>query len=184
MNRLHATLKYFAALALCFLVRLIPHMPNVEPIMSAQVPAARRFGPLAGFGFGFASILIYDSITSGIGVWTWATAFAYGLVGLIAARFFRGRSVSRLTYVGFAFWSTIAYDALTGLTVGPLVWHQSFAGALVGQVPFTIMHLAGNMIMAAVVSPVLYNWFAPEPKRLPVGEPIGNSVTTHLPASY
>jgi hypothetical protein len=53
---------------------------------------------------------------------------------------------------------TLVYDALTGLTIGPLMFKMPFMVALVGQIPFTLWHLAGNMVMALVFSPALYKW--------------------------
>jgi hypothetical protein len=30
--------------------------------------------------------------------------------------------------------------------------------ALVGQIPFTLLHLAGTVVFATLLSPVLYRW--------------------------
>lgn len=53
---------------------------------------------------------------------------------------------------------TIAYDALTSLTIGPLMFGQPFMNALVGQIPFTLMHLVGNAVLAVTISPLVYRW--------------------------
>ena len=159
--------KFFAGWLLVFLVRLISFRPaNIEPVLTAQMPFSKRCGAAAGFCFAFANMVIYDLFTSGIGVWTWVTAFAYGLLGILAALFFKNRESSALNYSLFAVGGTILYDALTGLTIGPIFFGQPFMAALIGQIPFTARHLLGNTIFAALISPALYRWVAANPKSV------------------
>ena len=66
--------------------------------------------------------------------------------------------LKRKNYVLFAVIGTLFYDAVTGLTIGPLLWGQPFMVALIGQIPFTLLHLAGNITFAVVLSPLLYTW--------------------------
>ncbi|MEN9413670.1 MAG: hypothetical protein RLZZ342_757 [Candidatus Parcubacteria bacterium] len=129
--------------------------PNVEPILSVLMPLGKRTGALVSIGFAVSSILVYDALTSGWGSWTWAAAGAYGLVALLATLYFRFAPATRGHFIGFGIVGTLIYDALTGLTVGPIMFEQSFAAALAGQIPFTLLHLAGTVLFAAVVSPVL-----------------------------
>ncbi|MBU3942101.1 MAG: hypothetical protein KKF74_04270, partial [Nanoarchaeota archaeon] len=53
---------------------------------------------------------------------------------------------------------TLIYDAITGIGTGMLFFKQSFMLTLMGQIPFTLYHLAGNIVLAAIVSPLLYKW--------------------------
>jgi len=109
------------------------------------------------FIFGFLSVGIYDLLTSGWGTWTIITALAYGFVGLGAYFFFKNRSGWK-NYALYAVIATIFYDAITGLTIGPLFFHQSFMVSLVGQIPFTLLHLLGNVSFAIILSPVIEMW--------------------------
>ena len=144
-------------MAACLLLRLTPlRMPNVEPILATQMPFAKAYGKTIGFIFGVASVLSYDFITGTFGAWSFFTAGVYGLVGVLAARFFQKRAATRRNFVSYAIFATLLYDALTGLTVGPLFFHQSFLTALVGQLPFTAMHLFGSITFSLIVSPSLY----------------------------
>ena len=68
--------------------------------------------------------------------------------------------MKRINYVKFAVIGTLFFDAITGLTVGPLFFNQSFMSALIGQIPFTILHLIGNVSFAFVVSPILYTYIS------------------------
>ena len=151
--------KYAIGFAVCFAVRLIPFRPpNVEPVMTANMPFSKRFGYIGGFAFGFLSIALFDVFTRKTGVWTLVTAIAYGLVGIGAAWFFKNRKSSVRNYATYSVIGTLAYDAATGLTIGPIFYAQPFMQALTGQIPFTLMHLAGNLAFSAILSPLLYSW--------------------------
>ena len=152
-------IKYTIAFLLTLGIRLIPfRAPNIEPIMAIQMPFAKKYDFLGAFFFGFVSIVIYDLFTSGIGLWTFVTAVVYGIVGIFAVWFFKSKKSSRLNYVKFALIATIAYDALTGLTMGPLFFGQTFMVSLIGQIPFTALHLLGNVSFAFFLSPVIEKW--------------------------
>ncbi|MFA5773577.1 MAG: hypothetical protein WC908_02815 [Candidatus Paceibacterota bacterium] len=155
-------IKYVIAFLVVLVIRLMPfRAPNVEPIMAVIMPFGKVYGGIMAFIFGFLSIVLFDSVTSGIGIWTLVTALAYGFVGLGAYFYFKNRSGWK-SYASYAIIATILYDVLTGLTIGPLFFHQSFMVSLVGQVPFTAMHLLGNVSFAIVLSPVIERWIVKE----------------------
>ena len=150
--------KYITLFIVALIVRLLPfRAPNLEPIMAIQMPFAKVYGGLYAFMFGFMSIAVYDALTSGIGIWTWIAAFAYGFVGLGARIYLKNRS-SWKNYAIYALIGTIFFDALTGLTLGPIFFGQTFAVALLGQIPFTIIHLLSNISFAIVLSPMIAKW--------------------------
>jgi hypothetical protein len=70
----------------------------------------------------------------------------------------------------YAVIATIVYDAVTGLTIGPLFFHQSFLVSLVGQIPFTLLHLLGNVSFAIVLSPVIERWLIKKEEKVAVLE--------------
>jgi uncharacterized membrane protein len=147
-------IKYSLGFVICLGLRLLPFRPpNMEPILAAAMPFSKQYGRMSGFMFGFLSIGLYDLITGKLGWWTLLTAAAYGLVGLGAALFLKNRQNIPLNYLLYSIVGTLAYDALTGLTMGPLMFDQPFMQALTGQVPFTLMHLLTNAILA-LPSPV------------------------------
>ena len=151
-------LKYTIAFFSVLVFRMIPfRTPNVEPIMAVIMPFGKIYGGVMAFVFGFLSIVLFDSMTSGIGVWTLVTALAYGLLGIGAQYYFKNRSGWK-SYASYAVVATIIYDAITGLTIGPLFFHQTFMISLVGQIPFTVLHLLGNVSFAIVLSPVIERW--------------------------
>ena len=125
--------KFVISLVLCLLVRLIPfRAPNIEPILATTMPIGRVYGALGGFSFAVLSILLFDLATHTLGLQTFFTAGAYGIVGLCSVIYFKQDKGNRWSYVRFAIFGTLFFDAMTGLTVGPIFFHQSFMGSLVG----------------------------------------------------
>lgn len=152
-------LKLLIGWAAVFAIRLLPFRPaNFEPMLATMMPFATRFGYLASFMFGFFGIALFDAVTSGIGIWTLVTAAAYGALGIGAHFYFRNREASIGHFLGFGIVGTVLYDIATGLTTGPLFFGQPFMAALVGQIPFTLMHLLGTVVFTLALSPALYKW--------------------------
>lgn len=80
----------------------------------------------------------------------------YGMFGSFAFGFF-GIVLYDAVTSGWGTWTAVTALAY-GLTVGPLFNGQSFAVALAGQIPFTLMHLLGAVVFGALLSPALYRW--------------------------
>ena len=164
--------KFSLALFLCLVVRLIPfRVPNVEPILATMMPFSKAYGAFIGFSFAVLSIFIYDLLTGTIGMQTFFTVGAYGILGLWAASYFKKDKLARRgggdkwDYVRFAILGTLFFDAFTGLTVGPIFFHQSFIQSFIGQIPFTALHLTGNIVFALILSPVIYKNLIKKRKR-------------------
>lgn len=162
--------KYAIGFLVCIAVRLIPFRPaNIEPVMTTSMPFARKWGWLAGGLFASLSMVLFDLIHPAkgfarIGVWTLVTAGVYGLIGA-AAGVYLNRTANKVRhYVGFAFIATLVYDFITGPIMSSLVFQMPFSVALLGQIPFTIRHLLGNVLGGALVSPLLYTWVVSNPR--------------------
>ncbi len=156
--------KFILAWTISILLRLIPFRPaNIEPILAMQMPFAKRFGFSTAFMFAFLNIVLYDVITNKVGVWTIITASAYGSLALFSVWYFKNRKSTAVHYVINAVIATIIYDTVTGLTIGPLFFGQSFIAALLGQIPFTLYHLIGNVSFALVLSPIVYTFLVSNP---------------------
>lgn len=166
MNYTNNWFKFVLGFIVCLLVRLIPFRPpNIESIMATVMPFSRAYGKRAGFFFGSASIILFDLLVGKVGIWTFITATAYGLVGFCAAIYFKNKKNTAWNYAKFAVISTIFFDVSTGFTIGPIFFGQPFIAAIFGQIPFTVLHLVGNVLFALVVSPALYA-FVIENKKL------------------
>ena len=160
--------KYTIAFVAVFALRSLPfRAPNVEPVMAVLLPFGKVYSGIMSFIFGFSSVFLFDLVTSGIGIWTFITALCYGFVGVGASIYFKN-CTGRKNYAIYAILATIVYDALTGLTIGPLFFHQSFVVSLVGQIPFTFLHLLGNVSFAIILSPAIESWASSKKIIFPV----------------
>jgi len=158
--------KYIIVFLVVFVIRLIPfRAPNVEPIMAVIMPFSKKYKGVFTFAFGAFSIIFFDLITSGLGIWTVITSLAYGLVGYGATFYFKNRSGWK-NYALYAIIAVILYDVITGLTIGPLFFGVPFMVALVGQIPFTALHLLGSVSFAIVLSPAIERWVMAEEKKV------------------
>ncbi len=149
-------LKFAIGLVFVSLFRLV-HMPlpNIEPIMASMLPFAKKYGKIAGFIFASIALISFDFISGRVGMWTIYTAFTYGIIGFLAGKYFADSSKGNLKhYLGFGIAGTIFYDAVTALLFG---WQfgQPLMLTIIGQIPFTIYHLIGNVLMISILTPVM-----------------------------
>ena len=145
----------------CFLFRLIPlRAPNVEPIMASIMPLGRKYGALMAFLFGFLSMFLFDAVTH-FGSWTWQGAITYGAIGAVSSFYFNKFKASAFNFALFAFFATIFFDLITGVLFAPM-FGQTILNALVLQIPFTALHLAGNIGFALTLSPLINKWLVSE----------------------
>jgi uncharacterized membrane protein len=126
--------------------------------MATVMPFSRAYGKGAGFLFAFGSMVLFDLLVGKVGIWTFITAIAYGLVGLGATVYFKNKKNTAWNYAKYAIISTILFDAVTGFTIGPIFFGQPFVAAVIGQIPFTVLHLLGNVSFALILSPALYTF--------------------------
>ena len=149
--------KIFIIFIGCLLFRLLPfRAPNVESIMASVMPISKKYGAWLSFAFGFLSIFLYDLLTH-FGSWTWTVGITYGLVGVMSFLYFKKFKTSALNFAIFAFLTTIIFDFITGVLLAPM-FGQTMFNAFILQIPFTILHLAGNIGFALTLSPILNKW--------------------------
>ncbi len=162
------SLKFILSFVCVLAFRLIKgsRLPNLELVNGTMMPFAKEGGAAAGFAFTVFSVVVFDIVSGTAGAWTAVTALTYGAIGACAGLWFKNRQFTRMQAAGFAAVSTVAYDLITGVIATPLMYPMSFEQALIGQIPFTALHLLGNICCAMVFSPLLYKlltehpWFA------------------------
>lgn len=149
--------KIFVIFIGCLLFRLLPlRAPNVEPIMASIMPVGKKSGAWLGFLFGFLSIFLYDLLTH-FGFWTWTVGLTYGLIGAVSFFYFKKFKASVFNFAIFAILATLIFDFITGVLFAPM-FGQTMASAFILQIPFTALHLAGNVGFALTLSPILNKW--------------------------
>lgn len=146
----------------CIALRALPwRIPNLEPVLAATLPVAAVWGTGIAVAFPLTMMVVFDVIAGAVGIWTPVTALAYAGVGLWASAAFRGKALRPASAGFFAILATIAYDIVTA-TLGPLAFGQGWVETYVGQVPFTVNHVVGNVLLCALVSPLLQRWLRPQ----------------------
>jgi uncharacterized membrane protein len=156
-------IKFALGWIIVFAVRLFPwRPPNVEPVLSTLMPFAKGYGPIPAFMFGFLSIALFDLAVGKVGSWTIITALCYGALGILSHYMLRsGSGKWRYVFVGVA--GTLLYDAVTGVIMGPVLFGMSFQTAFIGQIPFTLWHLAGTIPLAFLLSPAIERFIVTSP---------------------
>lgn len=146
MNIKQCCISFFC-ISVALLIKLyLPH-PGCDPVAGFIVLAPRTWSRFLSSVFIGASIVLYDYMTVGCGLWTLVVVAAYFLIAAACNYVQIGSSLSMLGLCARGVIVTLAFDALTGLTVGPLLYGQPFMEAVVGQIPFSIAHLIGNSLL-------------------------------------
>ncbi len=154
-NYFIVAIQWCAGVAFCTIWRMVPFRPpNVEPILATMMPFGKRYGAISSMLFAAASMLIFDAITGNLTSWTAITAVTYGIIGACAGLVLDHRR-GILQYVVFAVFATIFFDAVTGVAAGAILFGMSWKEGFIGQIPFTINHLIGNVILAAALTPIV-----------------------------
>ena len=152
-------LRLALLLAATVFLRAFPRLPNVEPVMASCLPVAKRHGAVAAALFAGLAMLAADALVQRVGWWSLYTAVAYAAVGFAAASFLKpGSSVSRA--VGFSIVGTLFFDVTTMFAFA-VQFGVPLPIAVAGQVPFTLLHLAGNAVFVAVASPLVEKFVLP-----------------------
>ncbi len=102
----------------------------------------------------------------GLGLWTVYTAGAYGVIGF-AAGAWGEKIVGFARKAGFAIGATLFFDGVTAFLFG-MQFNQPLGVTIVGQIPFTAMHLAGNLFFVFLVSPLVAKYLVEDASNAPV----------------
>jgi hypothetical protein len=133
--------------------------PNNDPIMAVMLPCAKR-GRAAALAFPVVAMVLFDILSRRVGIWTVVTAGTYGLLGLAFSYAYRalasrGRAIGTATFLVSGVVGVLVFDFITGPILSSAMFRMSFVEAFVGQIPFTLKHLASVSAYTIVVSPVL-----------------------------
>lgn len=160
----------------CLLLRLlfhfILHIPNIEPLFACGVLVGQKQSYSYAFLFGAINVLLFDLLTVGFGPWTVVTGFLYALLGSAAVKFWRQNEMvaqeknRTLNSLKFTIAGTLIFDFFSGCLLGPLMFKQNFMEAIIGQVPFSILHVLGNVVLVMSIEAFLQKNRCYNPKTL------------------
>lgn len=147
-------------LAASTVLRFANLFPNNDPIMAVAMPYAKRKRVWMAMAFPVLAMVLFDCLSAKVGVWTIVTAATYGLLGLgfsilYSRQATRRRRVTALTYLISGVGGVLVFDFITGPVMSSVLFRMSFQQAFVGQIPFTLWHLASVSAYALVVSPLV-----------------------------
>nr|WP_304765932.1 ECF transporter S component [Candidatus Burarchaeum sp.] len=173
----------FASMTGAFL-HLSGSPPNIELLMPFILSGGLMLGPAYGFAIGALVRASYDFQIVWAGPWTLATAFSYGVVGLLAGFLpllnSNKKAFSRKQLVAAAVALTVVYD-ISSLAFFSMLFGLPMLLALGPQIPFTINHILGNALFVFALSPLInlaiekmrldlpfsFNFRLPSPSRAP-----------------
>ncbi|MBI4044266.1 MAG: hypothetical protein HY392_00990 [Candidatus Diapherotrites archaeon] len=149
-------LRYAGAFLACNILRLFRFFPNNDPIMAFVLPFSRQDKWLYSAFFAFTTMVVFDYFTSGIGIWTFTTAITYTVIAIAAGFYFRGRKkVGMKAYLGTGIAGILFFDFVTGVLFGPTLFGVPLQAAFLGQIPFTLLHIASASAYIALIVPFL-----------------------------
>jgi len=149
-------LKYILSILFCNGYRLLRFIPNNDPIMGCMLPFARQGKWWQAALFALITMVSFDIITMRVGIWTLVTGLTYAGLGLgFHLTYKRIGKVKLKHYLGSGIVGVLIFDFVTGVLFGPAMFGMSFMQALVGQIPFTLMHLATVTGFVLIITPIL-----------------------------
>jgi hypothetical protein len=147
--------RYIGALLFCSFYRVLRIFPNNDPIMGFALPFAKRDKWWQAALFAVIAMVSFDFLTMKLGPWTIGTALAYGFIALLFSRYFRRqKSVGLKKYAGSSIVGVLIFDFITGPVMSSFLFRVHFWAAFLGQIPFTLMHLAGAVPLTLLIVPI------------------------------
>lgn len=149
--------KAVLAGVLCNIYRLIRIIPNNDPIMGAMLPFSRQ-NPWVSGAFAALTMASFDLLTGSLGIWTIVTSLTYGFLGVAFGFAYKGmknKKPNLLTYLASGAIGVLFFDFITGPIASGFFFGMPFWQALVGQVPFTILHLLSVSFFILLLTPLI-----------------------------
>ncbi len=148
--------KYILSIFFCNLYRLFRFIPNNDPIMGCMLPFARQDKWWNSALFAFITMFSFDLITGMVGIWTLVTALTYAGLGILFHQIYKKKKKINLkTYLGSGIIAVLIFDFITGPIFSSWMFQMSFEAALIGQIPFTLLHLASVSAFIVILTPLL-----------------------------
>lgn len=155
-NHAKNALTFIGGLVLTNLYRLLRFFPNNDPVMGFALPIARNQKWWQAFLFPALAMVTFDLLTAKIGAWTLVTAGVYGALGILFHLYFKKKTnVGLGTYAKLSIVGVLIFDLVTGPVLTSYLFKIPFGLTLIGQIPFTLLHLASAVTITLVLAPIL-----------------------------
>jgi len=149
-------LKFLLTLAFCNAYRMLRIIPNNDPIMGVLLPYAKQQKWWVAPLFAFLTMASFDIVTFKVGIWTFVTSSTYAGLGILFHFCYRRlKKVGLKEYLGSGVVGVLIFDFITGPIMSSWLFHIPFSAALIGQIPFTLLHLASVSAFILILTPLL-----------------------------
>jgi len=153
---MNKTLEYLGTLLFSNAYRFLRIFPNNDPVMGSTLAFSRKDKWWQAFLYAVIAMVSFDIITMKLGIWTIGTSLAFGLIAVLFSKYLKNRKkVGLKTYAKSSVFGVLIFDFLTGPIMSSALFRIPFETALLGQLPFTFMHLASAVPLTLLMVPVL-----------------------------
>jgi len=157
-------LKYALSILFCNAYRFLRFIPNNDPIMGCMLPFSKQDKWWQGALFAFITMASFDFLVGKTGIWTIVTASTYAFLGLMFHVAFKNKKKIKLKhYLGSGVLGVLIFDLVTGPIMSSWLFKIPFEAAVVGQVPFTAMHLISVSFFIVLLTPLFDRAIASNP---------------------
>ena len=147
--------KYIVGFILTHFYRILRVFPNSDPLMGFILPAAKREKWWKAPLFAFLAMATFDLISGHLGIWTIITSVTYAAIALSYTFLLKGAKPSLSTYIPAGIAGVIAFDTITGPLMSTFLFSQPLWLSVLGQVPFTLMHIVSASFSILLITPFL-----------------------------
>jgi len=148
--------KYALSILFCNAFRFLRFIPNNDPIMGCMLPYAKQDKWWAAALFAFITMASFDALTGMVGIWTVVTASTYGALGILFHFIYKKvKKINLKTYLGSGVLGVLIFDFITGPIMSSWLFQMPFEAAFIGQIPFTLLHLATVSGFIIILTPLL-----------------------------
>ncbi|MFA4946820.1 MAG: hypothetical protein WC607_04785 [Candidatus Micrarchaeia archaeon] len=124
-------------------------------LMLITATAAPLLKKKYGFMLGALFYPVIDLASNAVGIWTVIGMLTWGTMALCFT--WLKPSNNLRSFLGLSVAGTLFFDFVTGPIAFPFLFGGTFFDALIGQIPFTISHVIGNVVVTLLLSPVLFS---------------------------
>ncbi len=148
--------KFLISVFFANAIRILRFIPNNDPIMGMMLPFSKQEKVYVSVLFPIVTMVSFDLLTSGLGLWTLITAATYGCLGLsFYFAYKKMKKVDMKRYLGSGVIGVLIFDLVTGVIAAPFMFGMSFPQAFIGQIPFTLLHLTTVTGYILIITPLL-----------------------------
>ncbi len=144
-----------AAMGIRWVLKLVGFIPSVEPITALALLASIKLGPWQGLAVGIIGYFGSNLLLLSNGMWDIAQAIGIGVPALWVGLNYFKKEVSPAQFVWIMIYSTLFFEVVVNLFFGESLGTFFDPASFVTALPFSILHIVSNIVIAVLVSGML-----------------------------